>query len=91
MNLGRLNYLEFLGPWLVAELMTDHIGMVFVHGLYLKGKWIPEPTVYVYGLFQVSFGDTSCKHIYASQHLCSFLRYSSRDPITIIALNKGHI
>jgi hypothetical protein len=47
-------FISPLGPWLVAELTTGHIGVVFLHGLYLKGKWIPEPTVYAYGLFQVS-------------------------------------
>ena len=42
-----------LGPWFAAELTKGHIGLVFVHGLYLKGRWIPEATVYVYGVFQV--------------------------------------
>ena len=36
--------------------------MVFLHGLYVKGKWIPEPTVYAYGVFQVSYpGSNPCR------------------------------
>ena len=42
-----------LGPWFAAELTEGHIGFMFVHGLYLKGRWIPEPTCYAYGFFQV--------------------------------------
>ena len=59
--------------------MTDHIGVVFVYGLYLKGKWIPEPTVYAFGLFQVSLLGTLCKktHMYMTTSIVFQPRYSS--------------
>ena len=45
---------HFAGPWFIGEIMRGHIGMLFVHGIYLKQHWIPGSLSYYYGLMQVS-------------------------------------
>jgi len=42
-----------IGPWFVGEMMQGHIGVLFVHGMYLKQHWIPGSLSYYYGLMQL--------------------------------------
>ena len=37
----------------MGEMMQGHIGVLFVHGMYLKQHWIPGSLSYYYGLMQV--------------------------------------
>jgi hypothetical protein len=42
------------GPWFVGHFMTNHIGILFIWGTYVKGTLIPGSLEYFYGIFQVS-------------------------------------
>lgn len=49
-----------LGPWYIGELMTGHIGAVFVHGIIVHGHFLPGSITYFHGfthvlLFQLPF------------------------------------
>ena len=41
------------GPWFVGEMTRGHLGALFVHGMYVKGHWIPGSLSYYYGIVQV--------------------------------------
>ncbi|ESO87688.1 hypothetical protein LOTGIDRAFT_127392, partial [Lottia gigantea] len=47
-----LLYVTF-GPWFVGDLLVDHVGCVFVWGIFLKNTFIPGSVTYFYGLFQI--------------------------------------
>ncbi|KAH9502794.1 Transmembrane protein 62 [Bulinus truncatus] len=48
---GSVLYLGF-GPWFVGRLLTDHLGVVFVWGIFIHGTFIPGALTYFYGIFQ---------------------------------------
>ena len=37
----------------MGEMMRGHLGVLFVHGMYLKQHWIPGSLTYYYGIMQV--------------------------------------
>ncbi|KAJ7330754.1 Transmembrane protein 62 [Desmophyllum pertusum] len=41
-----------VGPWVIGEMMHGHLGVLFVHGMYLKQHWIPGSLSYYYGIMQ---------------------------------------
>eukprot|EP00117_Sycon_ciliatum_P015184 scpid38773/ scgid4569/ len=41
------------GPCLVAELLTDHYGLVFFHGVFVEGHFLPGSLTYFYGFLQI--------------------------------------
>ena len=43
------------GPWFIGELIHDHVGAMFVYGLYIDGQWIPGSLTFYYGILQVTF------------------------------------
>jgi hypothetical protein len=48
-------YVCFLsGPWYIGEIISDHVGCMFVFGLYVNGHFIPGSLTFYYGLVQVS-------------------------------------
>ncbi|GFN82924.1 transmembrane protein 62 [Plakobranchus ocellatus] len=49
---GSVLYLAF-GPWFVAHLLSDHIGVVFVWGIVINNTFLPGGLTYFYGIFQV--------------------------------------
>lgn len=42
-----------IGPWFVAELLEDHLGVVFIWGMYVNGSFLPGSLAYFYGVFQI--------------------------------------
>lgn len=50
--LSFLLYITF-GPWFVGDFLSDHVGVLFVWGTFVKGAFIPGGLTYFYGIFQV--------------------------------------
>lgn len=42
-----------VGPWSVGEVIDDHIGVIFVWGIYIDGSYLPGSLTYLYGFFQL--------------------------------------
>ncbi|CAL1536281.1 unnamed protein product [Lymnaea stagnalis] len=49
--IGSVLYLTF-GPWFVANLITNELGVVFVWGIIIHGSFIPGGLTFFYGIFQ---------------------------------------
>ncbi|KAK7474693.1 hypothetical protein BaRGS_00034058 [Batillaria attramentaria] len=47
-----LLYITF-GPWFVGDFMSDHMGVLFVWGTFVKGTFLPGSLTFIYGVFQV--------------------------------------
>lgn len=45
-------YVAF-GPWSIGYLVEDHIGIVFLWGIFVDGTFLPGPFTFAFGLIQV--------------------------------------
>lgn len=45
-----------VGPWFVGELVTDHIGVCFLWGLYINGFLVPSGFTYVFATLFMLIG-----------------------------------
>ena len=54
------------GPWFVGEFLTNHTGVLFVWGFFVKGTFIPGSLTYFYGVFQVTNCSLDCSHLHVS-------------------------
>ena len=50
----------FPGPWLVGELLTGHMGIIFLWGTFVKGTFMPGSLSYIYGISQVLKVNLKC-------------------------------
>lgn len=69
-----------IGPWFIGEIMRGHIGMLFVHGIYLKQHWIPGSLSYYYGLMQLAL-----LNLPLTLYLAYFVEINNR-----VSIQKSH-
>lgn len=50
--MGFILYVTF-GPWFVGDFLTNHTGVLFIWGTFVKGTFIPGSLAFFYGIFQV--------------------------------------
>lgn len=50
--LGYCFYLS-IGPWSIGEVIDDHIGVIFIWGIYIDGAYLPGSLTFLYGFFQL--------------------------------------
>ncbi|CAH3189894.1 unnamed protein product [Porites lobata] len=73
-----------IGPWFVGEMTRGHLGALFVHGMYVKGHWIPGSLSYYYGIVQLVMF-----HLPLTLYLAYFLEINIR-PVYIKTSSKSH-
>ncbi|XP_029663755.1 transmembrane protein 62-like isoform X2 [Formica exsecta] len=42
-----------VGPWTVGEIIEDHIGVIFIWGIFIGNRYLPGGFTYAYGYFQL--------------------------------------
>ncbi|XP_050451450.1 transmembrane protein 62-like isoform X2 [Cataglyphis hispanica] len=42
-----------IGPWTVGEIIEDHIGVIFIWGIFIGNRYLPGGFTYAYGYFQL--------------------------------------
>ncbi|RLU16625.1 hypothetical protein DMN91_010693 [Ooceraea biroi] len=54
---GLILYSLYLtvGPWTVGEIIENHIGVIFVWGIFIGNEYLPGGFTYAYGFFQLLF------------------------------------
>ncbi|ETE67587.1 Transmembrane protein 62, partial [Ophiophagus hannah] len=50
-----LNLYTVLGPWFIAELIDDHVGVCFSFGLIVNGQFFEGSVTFIFGILQVLF------------------------------------
>ena len=46
-------FVMYIGPWFFGEVLTGVYGTVGVHGVSIKGHFIPGPMTYLHGIIEV--------------------------------------
>lgn len=55
---------NYSGPWFIGEVLTGVYGTVGVHGVSIKGHFIPGSMTYTHGIIQVSTHPIRLIHFY---------------------------
>lgn len=61
-----------IGPWSIGEVIDDHIGVIFIWGIYIDGSFLPGSLTFLYGFFQLLLCQFPLICIYA---MCIEKRY----------------
>ena len=44
-----------IGPWFIGEVISGHIGICTIWGIYVNGHFLPGTLTYIYGAIQILF------------------------------------
>lgn len=79
----------YVGPWCAAELLSGVYGLIFPHGLLVRGHFLPGSMTYLYGTMLVSvlLDTQECVHTHTHSTRCHFPhKWDSSPPIQLLTV-----